>query len=198
MSQADSQQNVSRESSETPAAKALARVRGGTESREEAPAAVDRVARSQESRTEAPRERPKIAGGLRLKLHVQGEVPGYKLIWANNDQGEIEQLLEEGFEFVRSNEIQGLTQGLVADSDVGDRVSRHAGLDSEGKAMRAYLMKYPMAWWEERERERTQQAENWDREVNKRFNLNETEAGIRKLPGQRNAMDVKFSAKSKE
>jgi hypothetical protein len=122
---------------------------------------------SQRKETEAPRERAKKFGGPRLKLDVPGAIPGYHLYWENDDDGAIEQLLNEGFEFVRPDEVhmQSATMSrtaIVADGDVTDRVSRQVGKKEDGTSLRAYLLKCPEDLWKERENYRHEAADERD------------------------------------
>lgn len=119
---------------------------------------VERTVR-QETREEAPRARPVTFGGPRLKLAVNASIPGYHMIWENDtDDGNIEQLLVEGFEFVTKSEVT-LTQGIVADEDLSSRVSRYVGSKEDGSPLRAYLLKIPEEVWQERESYRYNEAD---------------------------------------
>jgi hypothetical protein len=122
---------------------------------------VTQAVRRESDRTVAPRERPKNLGGPRLKLGVIGEIPGFHLYWENDDEGAIEQLLYEGFEFVRPEEVR-MQSHIVADKDVADRVSRYVGKKADGSPLRAYLMKCPDEIWGDREADRYERANAWD------------------------------------
>lgn len=137
--------------------------------------ANDRFAQAQARRTAAistrdgvkgtaTRSRNEDLGGLQLKLSVRGEIEGHHLYWANDDAGEIEQLLYEGFDFVAPEEI-GRAAELVADMDVGHRVSRYVGRLPDGSPMRAYLLKCPNELWEARASRGQRQAEEWDNQI---------------------------------
>lgn len=122
------------------------------------------VVRRESQRASAPRTRPANFGGPRLKLSVLGDIPGYHLYWENDDEGAIEQLLFEGFEFVEPDEVS-LTSHIVQDTDVAKRVSRYVGKKADGSPMRAYLLKCPDEIWAEREQARYDAADNWDNAV---------------------------------
>lgn len=119
-------------------------------------------------REEAPRSRTAGFGGPRLKLSVPLSIPGFHLFFQNDDDdGEIERLLEEGFSFVTKDEV-GLkrkSEAIVADDDVTDRVSRFVGKKADGTAMRAYLLKCPDDLWAEREAQRNEQATAWEESI---------------------------------
>lgn len=113
----------------------------------------------------ADRERSAINyGGPRLKLQVNQQIPGYHLYWGNDDEGQLEYLLEQGFEFVTSGEVS-LSQGIVSDAELTSRISRHAGLKADGTPMRAYLLKIPEDIWREIEDARYAQADAWDKAI---------------------------------
>ena len=122
------------------------------------------VTRRESDRTEAPRERPKNFGGPRLKLSVIGEVPGFHLYWENDEDGAIEQLLYEGFEFVDPKEVH-MQSHIVADADVANRISRYVGRKADGSPLRAFLLKCPDEIWAEREQDRHSQANAWDQAI---------------------------------
>jgi hypothetical protein len=105
--------------------------------REKAPTAVKRV-------------RPGNLGGARLKLQVFGDIPGFHLFWANDQDAEVEQLLSEGFEFVRPDEVS-MNSWIVEDKDVAGKVSKYVGKAADGSQLRAYLLKCPDELWEERQ-----------------------------------------------
>lgn len=118
-----------------------------------------------DTRTE-PRERSTTFGGPRLKLSVIGRIDGYHLYWANDQEGEIETLLYEGFEFVEPHEVR-MQSHIVADADLAERVSRYVGAKADGSPLRAYLMKCTDEHWRDREDERYRQANAWEESIMK-------------------------------
>lgn len=112
----------------------------------------------------ATRVRPQQFGGVRMKLEVFGRIPGYHLYWANNQNGEVESLIEEGFELVSSEEV-GMAERIVQDADISNCISKYVGLDAAGNPMRAFLMKLPEEMWQEREAMRYAQADAWDNDI---------------------------------
>lgn len=150
---------------------------------------------SQRKSKEAPRERAKKFGGLRLKMAVLGEIPGYHLYWENDDEGAIEQLLYEGFEFVRPGEVnmQSATMSrnaIVGDSDITDRVSRYVGSKADGSPLRAFLLKCPDDIWSERESERYAAADERDAAI--RAGRVQSPDGMYKPKGVEISVDSKF------
>lgn len=119
------------------------------------------------SRIGTTRERIPDLGGRRLKLSVRGEIPGHTMYWANDDQGAIEELLMEGFEFVSRGEIE-LSSHVIADLDVTDRVSRYVGTAQDGSPMRAYLLKATDELWARFQKGAQAQAQEWEDSVRKK------------------------------
>ena len=121
--------------------------------------------RREDQRPAAARVRPAGGfGGPRLKLSVVGSIPGYHLYWENDDEGAIEQLLYEGFEFVEPNEVS-MASHIVADADTANRVSRYVGKKADGSPMRAFLLKCLDEVWADRENDRHAQADAWDNTI---------------------------------
>jgi hypothetical protein len=149
--------------------------------------AAARARRAQ--REESPRSRNEDFGGMRLKMSVQGSIPGYHLYWENDDDGAIEQLLFEGFDFVSQEEVHR-QEAIVADADLGDRISRYVGKKADGSALRAYLMKCTDEVWESRERHRYDQADKWDADIRRVAEGHGD--GMRKLKNHDTSIDTKF------
>ncbi len=112
----------------------------------------------------AVRERTPDLGGQQLKLSVRGEVPGHHLYWENDEDGKIEQLLFDGFDFVAPGEVQRASD-LVVDMDLANRVSRYVGRQQDGSPLRAYLMKCPNEIWEARQVAAQHQVNEWDEQI---------------------------------
>lgn len=145
------------------------------------------VVRRASDRPEAARSRQSNFGGPRLKLSVIGEIPGHHLYWANDEDGEIEQLLYEGFSFVEPKEVK-MQSHIVADADVADRVSRYVGRKADGGPLRAFLMKCPDEVWAEREASRYAQADSWDQAI--RLGQQAQGDGMRKLSNHNIALQT--------
>lgn len=122
---------------------------------------VAAVVRSDNDRKQLPRERSAYTGGMKLKLKVFGDIPGYHMFWENDQDAAIEQLLEYGFEFVQKTEV-GLNKTFVADEGVDSRVSKHVGVKQDGSPLRAYLMKVTNEIWDEIDRVNQAQADMWE------------------------------------
>jgi len=139
------------ENTTTPAQRAAARAQAATA-----------ATRTSNQRSSEPRERAKNFGGPRLKLSVPQTIEGYHLYWENDDEGAIEQLLYDGFEFVKPAEVRMQVVTVVADTDLNDRVSKFVGKKADGSPLSAYLLKCKEEVWKEREASRYQQADDWE------------------------------------
>lgn len=122
------------------------------------------AARRESERKSPPRERKASMGGMRLKLSVNGSVEGYHLYWENDEDGAIETLLYEGFDFVTPIEVD-MESAIVQDSDLGNRISRYVGKKADGTPLRAYLLKCPDEVWSNRESDRYAIADSRDRDI---------------------------------
>lgn len=121
------------------------------------------------TRDTATRERESDLGGLRLQLTVQGSIPGHHLYWANDEDGYVESLLMDGFDFVTQDELYAGKAQVVPDLDITSCVSKFVkGTRSDGQALRAYLMKCPDEVWTNREGRRHMAADKRDREIHKK------------------------------
>jgi len=126
------------------------------------------IVRTEEQRDEAPRERDASLGGPKLKLKVFGTIPGFKLLWVNDDNGGLEERCYEGWDFAtpeETNMARKVRSDIVMDKDVANRVSRHAGTKEDGTAMKSYLMKLPEEQWKQLEAMRNEQADAWDEAI---------------------------------
>lgn len=135
------------------------------------PAVEDRFTIAKRARTaylaqrdSAPREREPDLGGQKLRLSVTGEIPGHTMYWANDEDGKIEELLFEGFDFVEPGEVRRASD-LVADMDLTNRVSRYVGRREDGSPLRAYLLKCPQDIWNARQEAGQRQANDWDEQI---------------------------------
>lgn len=149
------------------------------------------IARRETDRKGAERSRSEVPGGIRLKMSVAGEIPGYHLYWENDQDGSIEQLLMEGFDFVSHTELQKQEAvAIVADSEISSQISRFVGTKEDGTPLRAYLMKCPDEIWREREAQRYQQADAWDADIRRQADA--PASGLRKLNGVKTSIDTQF------
>lgn len=153
------------------------------------------VVRRESQRKAASRERTKNFGGPRMKMAVFGDIPGHHLYWENDDEGAIEQLLYEGFEFVHPDEVgmQSATmskKAVVSDTDIANRVSRYVGTKADGSPLRAFLLKCPEELWKERESHRYEEADSRDAAI--RAGRVQDPAGMYKPKGVNIEVDTTF------
>lgn len=104
--------------------------------------------RKNSDRSVAPRSRRGGLGGPTLKLNVFGTIDGFHLYWENDTDSKIQQLLQEGFDFVDPKEV-GMETRVVVDGDISNKLSKFVGTKEDGTPMRAYLMKCPLDIWED-------------------------------------------------
>jgi hypothetical protein len=99
-------------------------------------------------RSQAQRPRRNSIGVPRLTLAVKFEIPGQHLCWMNDD-GNVEQALDSGYEFVTRGETElevGITPSNV---DMSDKIKQKVGTTQQGDVLYAYLMKIKQEWFEE-------------------------------------------------
>ena len=84
------------------------------------------------------------------------ELPGYYLHWVNGEPDRIAKALRAEYDFVQTHELPGYTlelgdqTGISGSGDMGSRISVIAGgSDTNGQALRLYLMKLPIELREE-------------------------------------------------
>ncbi len=151
------------------------------------------LVRKESQRDGDERERPADLGGLRLQMGVHGDIPGYHLYWENDENGAIEQLLLEGFDFVTQDELQDREAKIVPDLDISSVMSRFVkGTRTDGSALRAYLMKCTDDVWANRERQRHAMADEWDRQIRAQAEAPDASSGMRKLKGVNSSIDTAY------
>jgi len=133
-----------------------------------------KASRQPGDRQQDERERVADLGGPKLKLSVRGEIPGYTMYWENDEDGKIEDLLVDGFDFVSPGEVARASD-VVADMDLSERISRYVGRREDGSPLRAYLMKCPNELWKAREARSQRQASEWDNQVHGKMNADSSE-----------------------
>jgi hypothetical protein len=99
-------------------------------------------------RSQAQRPRRNSIGVPRLTLAVQREILGYHLCWMNDD-GNVEQALDSGYEFVVKGETE-LENGVTPSNvDASDKIKQKVGTTQQGDVLYAFLMKIRQEWHEE-------------------------------------------------
>lgn len=99
------------------------------------------------------RSNRKDFSGLEQKMKHYGENPGWKRRWVNEDN--VPGRIEEGYRFVQRAEVAMSDSLRYGNSDMGDRVSVHAGTDTFGKPFSAYLMEIPLEIADELDHEKS-------------------------------------------
>ena len=79
--------------------------------------------------------------GLENKLGYDGDNPGWKRRWVNEEN--VPGRVQEGFRFVLRDEVNMSDSLRYGNEDTGDRVSKHAGRDEYGNPYKTYLMEIP-------------------------------------------------------
>jgi hypothetical protein len=97
------------------------------------------------------RRKRSVFNGTTGKLKVDGQIPGFHLHILNDHRTRIKDALDNGYEFVTPEEIEGVTENVVSrNGDLGDsRIRFLVGTDERGQPMYAYLMKLRQEWYEE-------------------------------------------------
>lgn len=183
------------EQAKTPASATFAnqRVPSADTSRFTAARRQGRALREQREEGSAPRERENLFGGVSLQLYVHGTIPGYHLVWENDDNGMIESRLMQGFDFVTQDELYAKQAKIVPDEEISSAISRFVkGTRSDGQALRAYLLKIPDEQWAELEQARYDAADNWDRDIRRQAEDPDAKEGLRSLKHLRSEVDTGY------
>ena len=132
-----------------------------------------------------------LTGGLKLKLAVAGEIPGYHLYWENDQDGAVETLLMEGFDFVSYDELRaGKATEVVEDADIGSQISRYVGRREDGDPLRAYLLKCPNDLWQERQENSLVEADRRDADIRRR--VEQVQSGEYVPTGYKSSLDTRY------
>jgi len=154
-----------------------------------------RSLREQREEGTEPRERDANLGGIEvnLQLHVHGSIPGYKLVWENDDNGAIETRLMQGFDFVTQDELYAKQAKIVPDEEISSAISRFVkGTRSDGQALRAYLLKVPEEVWAQMEQQRYDLADERDQAIRQQAEEPDEKAGMRSLKHMRSKIDTGY------
>ena len=75
---------------------------------------------------------------------------GYHVHIVNDMDNRISELLDRGYEFILSHEVEGITINVVSrNTDIGDKVRFLVGTQKTGDPLYAYLMKIKQEWYDE-------------------------------------------------
>jgi hypothetical protein len=98
----------------------------------------------------ATRKRRNVFNGTEAKINVREQIPGYHLHVFTDANSRIQEALDSGYEFVRPNEVGGVSENVVSrNGDLGERIRFLVNPHSEGTEQYGYLMKIRQEWFEE-------------------------------------------------
>jgi len=98
----------------------------------------------------ATRKRRNVFNGTEAKLSVQTQIPGYHLHVLTDTGGRIQAAMDSGYEFVRPDEVGGVSENVVSrNGDLGERIRFLVNPRAEGSEQYGYLMKQRLEWYEE-------------------------------------------------
>lgn len=101
----------------------------------------------------ATRRRRNVFNGTEAKLGVRQQIEGYHLHIFTDSGSRIHEALDNGYEFVRPDEIGGVSENVVSrNGDLGDRIRYLVNPRAEGTEQYGYLMKQRQEWYEEDQR----------------------------------------------
>ena len=117
---------------------------------EERKAAAEGIAPSSDGAT---RKRRNVFNGTEAKLGVRQQIEGYHLHIFTDSGSRIQEAMDAGYEFVRPDEIGGVSENVVSrNGDLGDRIRYLVNPRAEGTEQYGYLMKQRLEWYEEDQR----------------------------------------------
>ena len=118
------------------------------------------------------RRRRASTGGFHLKLDAE-QRPGHKRRFVNGTPERIAEMRELGYVPVTGTAPEGSrrTQGL------GSAISRHAGLDGQGKPYQAVLMETPDHLYEQGEAEKEQGRKSFEETIRRGLKTDDTPDG---------------------
>jgi hypothetical protein len=96
------------------------------------------------------RKRRSVFNGTESKISVNHQIPGYHLYVFTDTGSRIQQALDSGYEFVRPDEVGGVSENVVSrNGDLGERIRFLVNPRLEGSEQYGYLMKIRQEWYEE-------------------------------------------------
>lgn len=96
------------------------------------------------------RKRRNVFNGTEAKISVQAQIPGYHLHVFTDAGGRIQQAMDNGYEFVRPDEVGGVSENVISrNGDLGERIRYLVNPRADGTDQYGYLMKIRQEWYEE-------------------------------------------------
>jgi len=112
------------------------------------------------------RKRRGVFNGMRQKLQVLGDLPGFHLCWINDIPGMIAQARDGGYEFVADNEIEMANNNVVdRNTSEGTQVKVLVGTNEDNSPMFAYLMKIRNDYYEEDQKDQQEYNDKIDTQI---------------------------------
>lgn len=123
-----------------------------------------------------PQRAKRVPFGVpKSKLEISQGIPGYHLHWINDSPGRVHEAQAGGYEFVTPSEVGWEQDGTE------QRVKKRVGLQEDGSAMNAYLMKIRQDWYEE-DQQKIQAVQDQFDDAIRRGTLNEQNTDKRYVP----------------
>ena len=96
------------------------------------------------------RKRRNVFNGTEAKISVRTQIEGYHLHVFTDTGGRIQEAMDSGYEFVRPDEVGGVSENVVSrNGDLGERIRYLVNPRAEGTEQYGYLMKIRQEWYEE-------------------------------------------------
>ena len=96
------------------------------------------------------RKKRNVFNGTEAKISVQQQIEGYHLHVFTDKGGRIQAAMDNGYEFVRPDEVGGVSENVVSrNGDLGERIRYLVNPRAEGTEQYGYLMKIRQEWHEE-------------------------------------------------
>ena len=96
------------------------------------------------------RKRRNVFNGTEAKISVRTQIDGYHLHVFTDTGGRIQEAMDNGYEFVRPDEVGGVSENVVSrNGDLGERIRYLVNPRAEGTEQYGYLMKIRQEWYEE-------------------------------------------------
>ena len=98
----------------------------------------------------ATRKRRNVFNGTEAKISVRTQIEGYHLHVFTDTGGRIQEAMDSGYEFVRPEEVGGVSENVVSrNGDLGERIRFLVNPRAQGTEQYGYLMKIRQEWYEE-------------------------------------------------
>lgn len=114
------------------------------------------------------RKRRNVFNGTEAKISVRSQIEGYHLHVFTDTGSRIQEALDSGYEFVRPDEVGGVSENVVSrNGDLGERIRYLVNPRAEGSEQYGYLMKIRQEWYEEDQAELQEKNNRIDASIRK-------------------------------